>query len=60
MYLSCVEGDMYGTSVEESTSIPLIVYLLYNTILMTCAYPFFGGEGYIRIIIFRDLFVEKP
>lgn len=50
--MSCVEGDMYGTSVEESTSIPLIVYLLYNTILITCAYPFFAGEGYIRIMIF--------
>ncbi|CAD8185957.1 unnamed protein product [Paramecium pentaurelia] len=51
IYQSCVQGDMLATVVEESTAIPLIVYLLYNIILVTCAYPYFGGEG--------DLFVEK-
>jgi hypothetical protein len=50
IYLSCVEGDMLGTAIEESTAIPLIVYLLYNSILVTCAYPFFGAEGYCRIL----------
>lgn len=36
---------MLATVTEESTSIPLVVYLLYNVVLVTCAYPLFGGEG---------------
>lgn len=47
VYLSCVEGDMLGTVNEESTAIPLVVYLLYNVILVVSAQSIFAGEGYI-------------
>lgn len=49
IYNSYVQGDMYGTIMEESTAIPLIVYLLYNVILVTCLHPLFGADGYIFI-----------
>ena len=45
---------MTGTVEYESTSLPLIVYLLYNVVLVTALYPFFGRDGYENKLIIVD------
>lgn len=47
LYNAYVTADMLGTVNDESTAIPLIVYLLYNVILITCLHTLFGSDGYI-------------
>lgn len=46
VYGAYVLGDTYSTVMEESTSLPLIVYLLYNVILVAALHPLFGADGY--------------
>jgi hypothetical protein len=36
---------MNDTVEHESTALPMIVYLLYNVVLVTVLYPFFGRDG---------------
>lgn len=39
-------GDTTGVVIEESSAIPLIVYMLYVVLLVTSAHTFFGRDGY--------------
>ena len=47
IYNQYVFGDTAETVIEESTSIPLIVYMLYVVLLITSAYGFFSTDGYL-------------
>lgn len=50
-YDNYVNGDIIGTVLDESTAIPLIVYLLYIVLLVSACHTLFARDGYTISII---------
>lgn len=45
VYNHYVYGDMYGTVMDESTAIPLIVYVFYNLFVVIVCQDLFARDG---------------
>jgi hypothetical protein len=60
IYNHYVYGDTWGTVIEESTSIPLIVYMLYIVVLVTACYSYFSRDGYINYHISKETYSNQP